>query len=139
MQSKSLKPGPRGLRRRHRAIGNANKGQKDYHDRAVALGCIACLVRKNPRACGYVRVHHRTTGDLHGQKQLGHNYIVSLGDWHHQGVLFEGETVESMREQFGPSLHHHKRDFLNWIQDELGERSTAALQRYQDELLGEVP
>lgn len=127
------------MKRRYRAIGNANKAQKAYHDSVTGLGCIACLARENREACGTVRVHHRTTGDLHGQKQLGHDYVVALGDWHHQGVLYEGETVDSMREKYGPSLHHHKRDFLVWIQDTLGERSTAALQRYQDEQLGMVP
>ena len=37
-----------------------------------------------------------------------------------------------MRESFGPSYALHKRDFLRWIQDTLGERSTAALQAWQD-------
>lgn len=78
-------------------------------------------------------IHHRNTGDLHGQKQLGQHATVALGTWHHRGVPLPGFTVDRMREVFGPSLHHHKRDFVNWLQDVLGERSTAALQRWQDE------
>lgn len=79
-----------------------------------------------------VRIHHRTTGDLHGQKQLGQDATVGLCDWHHQGIPVHGLQAEAMRELYGPSLHHHKRDFLVLIQDLLGERSTAALQRFQD-------
>lgn len=41
-------------------------------------------------------------------------------------------TVELMRERFGPSLQEHKRAFLDVIADNLGERSTAALQAFQD-------
>lgn len=125
----------KGLRSRYRAIGSPTKAEQRYQDAARELGCVVCLLLGSRQACGAVRIHHRTTGDLHGQKQLGQDAVVSLGDWHHQGVLEEGETVDSMRARFGPSLHHHKRDFLNLIADTLGERSTGALQRYQDTLL----
>lgn len=121
------------MRRRHRAIPPPTKAERAQQDAQRAHGCAACHLRGNRRACGPVRVHHRTTGDLHGQKQLGQGDTVALGDWHHQGVPLPGFTVDRMREVFGPSLHHHKRDFVNWLQDVLGERSTAALQRWQDE------
>jgi hypothetical protein len=121
------------MKRRYRAIGSATKAEQVNQDAQREHGCAACHLRRNPRACGPVRVHHRTTGDLHGQKQLGQHATVGLGDWHHQGIVLPGYTVESMREAFGPSLHHHKRDFVNWLQDVLGERSTAALQRWQEE------
>lgn len=121
------------MRRRYRAISAPTKAQQANQDAQRAHGCAACHLRHNVRSCGNVRVHHRTTGDLHGQKQLGQDHTVALGDWHHQGVLLPGFTVESMRKAFGPSLHHHKRDFLNWLQEVLGERSTAALQRWQEE------
>ena len=121
------------MRRRYRAIGSPTKAEQANQDAQRAHGCAACHLRGNTRACGPVRVHHRTTGDLHGQKQLGHDATVALGDWHHQGVPLPGFTIESMRTKFGPSLHHHKRDFVQWLQDVLGERSTAALQRWQEE------
>jgi hypothetical protein len=129
------------MKRRYRAIGSPTKAQQAQQDLQRAHGCAACLLRGNRTACGPVRIHHRTVGDLHGNKQLGQDHTVALGDWHHQGVLMEDRssfhlrllTVDQMRERFGPSLHHHKRDFVTWIQDVLGERSTAALQRWQDE------
>ena len=121
------------MRRRYRAIGSPTKAQQVRQDAQRAHGCAACHLRGNPTACGPVRVHHRTTGDLHGNKQLGQDHTVGLGDWHHQGIPLPGYTIEQMRAKFGPSLHHHKRAFLEWLQDTLGERSTAALQRWQDE------
>lgn len=121
------------MKRRYRAIGSPTKAQQAHQDLQRADGCAACLLRGNRTQCGHVRIHHRTVGDLHGNKQLGQDATVALGDWHHQGVLLPGHTVASMRDAFGPSLHHHKRDFLTWLQDALGERSTEALQRWQDE------
>lgn len=129
------------MRRRYRAIGAANKAQQAAQDAQRAHGCAACLLRGNRRFGGTVRVHHRTTGDLHGQKQLGQDFTVALCDWHHQGILMVDRgsfhlkfmSPDQMREAYGPSLHHHKREFLNWLQDELGERSTGALQAWQDE------
>lgn len=91
-----------------------------------------CHLLGTDRSCGPVRVHHRTTGDLHGQKQLGHDHTVGLGDWHHQGIPLLGFNIASMKAKFGPSLHHHKREFVETLQDMLGERSTAALQRHQE-------
>jgi hypothetical protein len=121
------------MKRRYRAIGSPTKAEQAQQDLQRADGCAACHLRHNRYACGPVRVHHRTTGDLHGNKQLGQDCTVGLGDWHHQGVPLPGYSLDQMRDEFGPSLHHHKRDFLNWLQDTLGERSTAALQRFQDE------
>lgn len=123
----------KGLRRRYRAIGNPTKAQQAHQDLQRAHGCAMCLLLGLERdACGPVRVHHRTTGDLHGQKQLGQEHTVGLGDWHHQGIPLSGLQEDGMRTQYGPSLYHHKRAFLDLLQERLGERSTAALQRWQD-------
>lgn len=121
------------MKRRYRAIGSPTKVQQAHQDAQRAHGCATCHLRRNRRACGHVRIHHRTVGDLHGNKQLGQDATVALGDWCHQGVPLEGRTVDQMRTEFGPSLHHHKRAFLEELQDVLGERSTAALQRWQDQ------
>lgn len=127
----------KGLRRRYRACGNPTKAQQAHQDKQRAHGCAMCLLLGLERdACGPVRVHHRTTGDLHGNKQLGQDATVGLGDYHHQGIPKPGRQEESMRDEFGPSLQLHKRDFVNLLQDLLGERSTAALQRWQDEQIG---
>lgn len=121
------------MKRRYRAIGSPTKAQQAHQDAQRAHGCATCVLRGNYRACGHVRIHHRTVGDLHGNKQLGQDATVALGDWCHQGIPLDGYTVAHMRAAFGPSLHHHKRAFLEELQDVLGERSTAALQRWQDE------
>lgn len=132
-----LKPGTKRLKSRHRACGAPTKAEQAHQDAQRAHGCAMCLLLGLERdACGPVRVHHRTTGDLHGQKQLGQDATCGLGDWHHQGVLLEDfPSVERMRAAFGPSLFHHKKAFLDLIAEKLGERSTAALQRWQDDQL----
>lgn len=121
--------------RRGRSTGNPTKAQQAMQDAQRADGCAMCLLLGFSRdECGPVRVHHRTVGDLHGNKRLGQDYTVGLGDWHHQGVLMHHlPTVDAMRDRFGPSLHHHKRAFLDVLADHLGERSTAALQQFQDD------
>lgn len=116
-----------------RAIGSPTKAEQAQQDAQRAHGCAACLLRRNLKQPGPTEIHHRTTGDLHGQKQLGHGATVALCSWHHRGLPLYGQTQAVMRETYGPSLAFHKRDFLVWIQDVLGERSTAALQRWQDE------
>lgn len=121
------------MRRRYRAIGSPTQPQQRQQDLQREHGCAMCrLMGFQPDACGYTTIHHRTIGDLHGNKQLGQDCTVGLGAWHHMGIPHAGLQAEAMREAFGPSLHHHKRDFLAVIADHLGERSTDALQRWQD-------
>lgn len=123
-----------------RAIGSPRKDDRAYQDQVWALkACVMCLLLGNKEQCGYLTMHHRTTGDLHGQLQLGHREVLLLGAWHHQGVLMEDSpTVELMRERFGPSLQHHKVAFLEEIGTRLyvvpGAR-TQALQDLQDSLI----
>lgn len=130
-----LKRSTKRMRQRHRACGNPTKEQQAHQDRQRAHGCAMCLLLGMAKdECGPVRVHHRTVGDLHGNLQLGQGDTVALGDWHHQGVLMARyPTVDAMRDRFGPSLQLQKRAFLDVIADNLGERSTAALQRWQDQ------
>lgn len=135
-----LRPGTKRMKSRRRACGTPTIAQQAHQDAQRAHGCAMCLLLGMKRAeCGPVRVHHRTTGDLHGNLQLGQDDTLGLGDWHHQGVLMpEYPTVDAMRDRFGPSLQHHKKAFLDVIADNLGERSTAALQRWQDAQLAPV-
>lgn len=137
------------MKRRYRAIGSPTKAQQARQDAQRAHGCAMCRLlgfgfrglQQGISPCGPTRIHHRTTGDLHGQKQLGQDFTVALGDWHHQGILMEDHrsfhlrflSGDEMRVRFGPSLHHHKRAFLDVIADNLGERSTAALQQWQEQ------
>ena len=123
-----------------RAIGNPTKSQQAYHDQVWSLrACVMCLLRGNSVQCGHLTLHHRTLDDRHGQLQLGHDFVLLLGAWHHQGVLLEElPSRELMRERFGPSLQHHKVAFLYEIGERLyienGQR-TKALQDLQDELI----
>lgn len=132
---KPLRPGTKRMKQRHRAIGAPSAEEQAQQDAQRAKGCAMChllhalgLAKRCP---SWVRIHHRTTGDLHGNPQLGQDKTVALCDWHHQGVLLEGYTVLGMLLAFGPSLHHHKRAFLTVLRDHLGDWSTGALQLYQ--------
>ena len=110
------------------------KAEHAQQDAQRTHGCAMCLLLGMARdACGAVTVHHRTLGDKHGNVRLGQDATVGLAEWHHQGTLMARyPTIDAMREQFGPSLHHHKRAFVDLIAEKLGERSTAALQAWQD-------
>jgi hypothetical protein len=121
------------MKRRFRAIGNPTVAQQAHQDAQRADGCAACHLRKNKFQAGVTEIHHRTIGDLHGQKQLGQDFTVALCSWHHRAEPLAGVTLTAMRDRYGPSLAAHKRDFVVWLQDTLGERSTAALQAWQDE------
>ncbi len=136
-----LKPSTKRMKSRKRAIPAPTQAQQVHQDAQRADGCAMCRLlgfsfrglQEGMSPCGPTRVHHRTVGDLHGNLQLGQGDTVALGDWHHQGVLMlRLPTVDLMRDKFGPSLQHHKRAFLDVIADNLGERSTAALQKFQD-------
>src|SRR3546814_7473681 len=81
------------MKSRKRAIGNPTRAQQAYQDRARELGCVVCRFRiangmqkDQPNA---TRIHHRNVGDYHGQKQLGHDEVVALCDWHHDGWQLE--------------------------------------------------
>lgn len=119
-----------------RAIKSATKAEQSYQDAARALGCVVCRLRRcrQPNA---THIHHRNTGDLHGQKQLGQDCVVAMCAWHHDGEQLEGYTRDAMRDEFGPSFKATPRDFRVWTDDVLPGygRGTEAWQRYQDELL----
>lgn len=140
-----LKPGTKRMKRRHRACGAPTPEQQAHQDHQRAHGCAMCHLlgldfsglSSGMSPCGRTAVHHRTTGDLHGNLQLGQDATVGLGDWHHQGIPKRGFNQRSMLAKYGPSLQLHKRAFVDLIAEKLGERSTAALQRWQDAQLYE--
>ncbi len=136
-----LRPGTKRMKSRRRAIPAPTVEQQHHQDKQRADGCAYCHMlgfsfrglQDGMSPCGVTEIHHCTTGDLHGQKQLGQDRTIALGAWHHRGVLMEHlPTRALMRDRFGPSLAHHKTAFLDVIEDNLGERSTAALQAFQD-------
>lgn len=125
-----------------RAIGPATRVQQAYQDAARAIGCVVCLWRIRAGLqrfmwCGCIQIHHRNLGDLHGQKQLGHDSVVAMGAWHHDGDQLPGKSRDKMRELFGPSFKHHAREFRLWTADVLPGlgRGTEAWQRWQDQEL----
>lgn len=126
-----------------RALNAPTKPEAAYQDRARELGCVVCRFRiaygyqsASSGQCGATHMHHRNLGDLHGQKQLGQDKVVALGAWHHDGVIFEGQTNDTMREIYGPSFKF-ARDFRVWTDDVLPGygRGTEGWQVWQDELL----
>jgi hypothetical protein len=120
-----------------RAIGSPTKAQQAYHDAARALGCVICLFRirhgmQQRIVCGHVHIHHRNLHDLHGAPQLGHDSVVALGGWHHDGVLLERfPSTMRMREVFGPSFQANARDFRAWTEDVLPQYAGRGTQRWQ--------
>lgn len=147
-RKKPLLPSTKRMKSRHRACGNPTKAQQAHQDKQRAHGCAMCRLLgldfkdldEGMSPCGPTRIHHCNTGDLAGNLQLGQDATIGLGDWHHQGILMYDQSSfhlrflsrDAMREHFGPSLFHHKRAFLDLIAEKLGERSTAALQRWQE-------
>lgn len=125
-----------------RAIKAPTKAEREYQDRARALGCVVCRFRiangmQAAGQAGGTEIHHRNIGDYHGQKQIGQHAVVALCEWHHDGdwVHF-GWSDDEMREVYGPSFKH-AADFREWTYDVLPGmgRGTEAWQRYQDLIL----
>ena len=112
------------------------KAQRSYHDVVLGLGCVVCRYRKQAQP-NQTTLHHRNVGDLHGQKQLGQDFVVSMCAWHHLGDRLPGMSAESMRGEYGPSFALHAKDFRIWTADVLPgyARGTAGWQQVQDEYL----
>jgi hypothetical protein len=114
------------------------KAQQSYQDAARALGCVVCRFRGHVQG-GTTEIHHRNSGDHHGQKQVGQDAVVALCSYHHRGLPIHGWSMARMREFFGPSFALHARDFRVWTQDVLPGYGlgTEAWQQKQDEYLEE--
>lgn len=120
------------MKRRHRAIGRPTAEQQRHQDAQRSHGCAMCHLRGTPQA-GPTELHHLTTGDLHGQKQLGQAFTVALCSWCHRGVPSPHyPTASETRQAFGPSFALHKKSFMDELWRKLGERSMEALMRYQN-------
>lgn len=126
-----------------RAIKSATKAEQVCQDTARALGCVVCRWRiaaglqRERLCCGPARIHHRNIGDLHGQKQIGQHAVVTMGDWHHQGIPMPGKNGKAMYAIYGPSFQEQAREFRMWTLDALPGlgRGTEAWQAYQDQRL----
>ncbi len=81
-----------------------NKAERQRRFAALKeLGCICCLIDKQPTPCGAPEIHHLVdmgTRELSG----GDESTIVLGRWHHQQIPLWGSTVSEMRRKYGPYL-----------------------------------
>lgn len=115
-----------------------NPALRDFAIRDI--GCIAS--RRWREMCGLPPVwlpcekHHLNAFDRHGGKRRGERYTVGLSKWSHVGHCLCG-TQPLQRDcwvckaEYGPSWHHHKREFIETFGD--GD----ALLAYQERLIAE--
>jgi hypothetical protein len=75
------------------------------------LPCLACVQENLSVQCGKTEEHHLNLGGRAGQKRLGDDYSVPLGEWHHRGQPPEGMTVTEATKLYGPSLAKSSRKF----------------------------
>lgn len=76
---------------------------KQRYDAMRDIGCIACLIARNPTQCGKVTMHHLVDNGY--RKHSGGNQAtIPLGEWHHQGYPHQGYTTAHMRMMYGPSM-----------------------------------
>jgi hypothetical protein len=80
--------------------------------------------------CGRTTVHHLNLDGKAGQKRLGHDFTIPLGEWHHQGVVKNGWTERTMTAVYGPSLAKQSKAFRSAFGDdeELLEATNEMLQ-----------
>ena len=113
-QLRPCRPGKKPqAKRQGRALPPPTSAQQARQDRAREMGCICCLMLGLPlhQHCGAIEIHHQNLDGKAGQKQLGQDFTVALGGWHHRGALPPSETNRSMAEVFGPSLAVSSRAF----------------------------
>lgn len=74
------------------------------------IGCIACLIARNPTQCGKLTMHHLV--DKGYRKHSGGNQAtIPLGEWHHQGYPHMDYTAGWMRMMYGPSMFIESKEF----------------------------
>lgn len=116
--------------KRGRSTGTPTKAQQARHDRIRNIGCLVAHLR----GLGFVpcAVHHCTIGGKHGAKRRGHDFVLGLNDWSHQGYPILGQTAEQCRAMFGPSYAKEPAAFRREIGND------AFLLAEQARLLGEI-
>jgi hypothetical protein len=93
-------------KKRGRSIPPCTPAQQERQDRARELGCVACLQLRLPLEwhCGRIEIHHQNQDGKAGQKQLGQDFTVALGAWHHRGTPLPGWTARQMLWKYDHSL-----------------------------------
>lgn len=83
-------------------IPTGSRDQKRY-EALAEIGCIACLIARNPTQCGKVSMHHLVDKGYRAHSG-GNQATIPLGVWHHMGHCHEGYKVGHMRMMYGPSM-----------------------------------
>lgn len=86
-------------------LGKPTADEQRRIDACKEFGCIVSRLVHGVRVLG--EYHHIPLGN-----NSSHRFGFVLSPWYHRGVVDEGQTVRSMREMHGPSLFHHKREFI---------------------------
>jgi Recombination enhancement, RecA-dependent nuclease len=110
------------------SLTRTNSRDKARYDAMRDIGCIACLIARNPTQCGKLTMHHIV--DKGYRKHSGGNQAtIPLGEWHHQGYPHSyphmDYTAGWMRMMYGPSMALESKEF-------------ARIYGSQRELLGKV-
>ena len=113
-----------------RSTGNPTIEQEKRHQAIRDAGCIVAHklgLSKIPCA-----IHHLTIGGKHGAKRRGHDFVLGLNDWSHQGIPTMGWSPERCREVLGPSYAKEPRAF----REQIGYDHE--LEELQARILGEI-
>lgn len=94
------------------STGRITRSQELRFERMREIGCIACWKEGHrDLICGASENHHLNFDGKAGQRRLGHDFSIPLGQWHHQGIPKPGIRPENMALLFGPSLRLQSKKF----------------------------
>lgn len=111
----ALKPSQKRMKS-GRSTNAPTKAQKARHDRIREAGClIAWILGLGGIPCA---VHHLTIGGKHGAKRRGHDFVLGLNDWSHQGMPIYGWSATKCRDVLGPSYAIEPRAFRERFGDD---------------------
>jgi len=97
-----------------RAIAPCTPAQQARQDTARARGCICCVMEMCDQPF-HTEINHQTIRGM----QISQDATEALCAWHHRGICLPGMSVNAMRAKYGPSLLHHKREFVRVYGDHL--------------------
>jgi len=111
----------------HRNAPAYRKGDRERLAKLHSLPCAACVIDGNQAVCGKTEAHHFKSGN----KRIGHQSTIALGQWHHQGIPLDGYTHGQMELIFGPSLARSPKSFREryGTDGELLERTNDLLEK----------
>lgn len=83
-------------------IPTGSRDKKRY-EALREIGCICCLIARNPTQCGKVTMHHLVDKGYRAHSG-GNQATIPLGEWHHMGRCHNGYKEGHMRMMYGPSM-----------------------------------